>query len=105
MGHVLDLQYGCLQCHCRRTAVRWPVQVYSEVLPLLPDVQYNAPARILTLRASGSRKQPRLPGGIQAPPASGSTCCTATVCTSQLIDLCYRAFAPAVPILIYRCGN
>ena len=38
------------------------VQVYSEVLPLLPEVQYNAPARILTFRASGSRKQPRLPG-------------------------------------------
>ena len=43
------------------------MQVYSEVLPLLPDVQYNAPARILTLRASGSRKQPRLPGKSQAP--------------------------------------
>lgn len=38
------------------------VQVYSAVLPLLPEVQYNAPARILTFRASGSRKQPRLPG-------------------------------------------
>lgn len=38
------------------------VQVYSEVQPLLPEVHYNAPARILTFRASGSRKQPRLPG-------------------------------------------
>ena len=38
------------------------VQIYSEVQPLLPEVQYNAPARILTFRASGSRKQPRLPG-------------------------------------------
>ena len=43
------------------------MQVYSEVLPLLPDVQYNAPARILTLRASGSRKQPRLPGALWVP--------------------------------------
>jgi len=40
------------------------VQVYTEVLPLLPEVQYNAPARILTLRASGARKQPRLPGEV-----------------------------------------
>ena len=38
------------------------MQVYTEVLPLLPKVQYNARARILMLRASGSRKQPRLPG-------------------------------------------
>lgn len=38
------------------------MQVYTEVLPLLPEVQYNARARILTLRALGSRKQPRLPG-------------------------------------------
>ena len=37
-------------------------QVYSAVQELLPEVAYNAPARILTLRTSGARKQPRLPG-------------------------------------------
>ena len=65
------LQHGpCWVCNMlsevlSSKAARWHVQVYSEVLPLLPDVQYNAPARILTLRASGSRKQPRLPGDIR----------------------------------------
>ena len=37
-------------------------QVYRAVQELLPEVAYNAPARILTLRAAGARKQPRLPG-------------------------------------------
>ena len=38
------------------------VQIFERVQALLPDVMYNGPARILTLRASGVRKQPRLPG-------------------------------------------
>ena len=80
------------------------MQVYSEVLPLLPDVQYNAPARILTLRASGSRKQSRLPGGLWAPPAFGCTRCTAVAANLSSLPL-LSAFAPAVPILIYLCGN
>ena len=37
-------------------------QVHKEVERLIPEVVYNAPARILTLRALGARKQPRLPG-------------------------------------------
>ena len=65
----------CAESAARRLRVpssmtaQWRMQVYSEVLPLLSDVQYNAPARILTLRASGSRKQPRLPGGNWITPA------------------------------------
>lgn len=49
-------------------------QVHAAVQALLPEVAYNAPARILTLRASGARKQPRLPGARTGPGSSPSSC-------------------------------
>ncbi len=44
------------------TAQCVPDQVYAEVQRILPDVQYIEAGHILTLRTSGARKQPRLPG-------------------------------------------
>lgn len=55
-----------MSCHhlaCTHTERRSVcLQIYEQVQALLPDVVYNGPARMLTLRASGVRKQPRLPG-------------------------------------------
>ncbi|CAL8461947.1 g1478 [Coccomyxa elongata] len=45
-------------------ATRVEPQVAEQVQALLPDVVYNAPGHILTLRATGVRKQPRLPGTV-----------------------------------------
>ena len=38
------------------------VQVYHQVHQMLPDVHYNALAKILILKTPGKRKQERLPG-------------------------------------------
>ncbi|EIE25089.1 hypothetical protein COCSUDRAFT_35637 [Coccomyxa subellipsoidea C-169] len=45
-------------------ATRIEPEIFEQVQALLPEVVYNKPARILTLRASGVRKQPRLPGTV-----------------------------------------
>ena len=42
------------------------VQVYHQVHQMLPDVHYNALAKILILKTPGKRKQERLPGKYDA---------------------------------------
>ncbi|CAL5220086.1 g2037 [Coccomyxa viridis] len=77
-------------------ATRVSPQVYTEVLPLLPEVQYNARARILMLRASGSRKQPRLPGTVAIISAGTSD--------EQVAEEC-RATADAMGCYSFRLAD